>query len=368
MLNYNIYKIVLLIFILLCIWLSTIFPSHFSFPGALHQYTPSIHFSKGTPLKRPYYPKPKVWASMGLCYSETAKHNGKSSYPYKEVTYLSLLLWQYHLPEVSTMVRIVYTEQEVNETMLAYGEMLESAGAVVEWVRAEMDCVLQSQLVRLFAGEHPLVLEDDIVMTVDVNLFVMTKDILNPIFSNPRMTAWVPLYQLLFVDKEFSRDNPPRHKTFNQNMIAMRARTWLTITGYQGNLTQLVKSYEKIYKGANLEFGSWWYDQIITTHALLASKICTVPKDRWVWRMFSLKYDRHLEDTNTCWHGRGYTGCKAGSGNSHHPRLCLGCSSYKDCKWWHFSGKDRLAEHIKKFHGFSHHSIKLKVKNILKKI
>ena len=169
---------------------------------------------------------------------------------------------------------------------------------------------------RLFAGEHPLVLDDDIVMTVDVNLFVMTRDILQHIFSNPGMTAWVPLYQLLFVDKKFSEKNPPRHKTFNQNLIAMRARTWLNITGYQGNLTNLVNSYEKIYEGANLEFGSWWYDQIITTHALLASKICTVPEDRWVWRMFSLKHDPHLMDKDTCWHGQGYLGCNAWSGKS----------------------------------------------------
>ena len=53
----------------------------------------------------------------------------------------------------------------------------------------------------------------------------------------------------------------------------MRARIWLNITGYQGNLTHLVNSYEKIYEGANLQFGNWWYDQIITTHSLLASKI-----------------------------------------------------------------------------------------------
>ena len=134
------------------------------------------------------------------------------------------------------------------------------------------------------------------------------------------MIAWVPPYQLLFVDKKFSEKNPPRHKTFNQNLIAMRARTWLNITGYQGNLTNLVKSYEKIYEGANLEFGSWWYDQIITTHALLASKICTVPEDRWVWRMFSLKHDPLLVDKDTCWHGQGYLGCNAWSGKSYKVR------------------------------------------------
>ena len=163
-------------------------------------------------------------------------------------------------------------------------------------------------------------------MTVDVNLFVMTREILQPIFSSPGMTAWVPLYELLFIDDTNKKGDPPRHKTFNQNMLAMRARTWLSITGYQGNLTQLVKSYKGIYEGANLEFGSWWYDQVITSHALLTSKICTVPAGLWVWKMFSLEHDPSLVDRETCWHGRGYTGCRQGVG---HTRLCEGCSSYK---------------------------------------
>ena len=91
-----------------------------------------------------------IWAAMGLCWSETADHHGKGGYPYKDVTPLALLLWRYHLPAVRTIVRIVYTEREVNIMMEAYGEMLERAGAVVEWIKADgMDCVLKAQLVRL---------------------------------------------------------------------------------------------------------------------------------------------------------------------------------------------------------------------------
>ena len=108
---------------------------------------------------------------------------------------------------------------------------------------------------------------------------------------------------------------------------AMRARTWFSITGYDGNLTRLVKSYEKVYKGANMQFGNWWYDQVITTHALLANKICTTPKEKLVWKMFSLTHDENLLDRDTCWHGRGYTPCKFLS--SHRPMLCHGCSSYE---------------------------------------
>ena len=34
---------------------------------------------------------------------------------------------------------------------------------------------------------------------------------------------------------------------------------------------------------------------------------------------------------------------------------------FQDCKWWHFTGGDPLAKHIKRFHEFSHHSIKLEM-------
>ena len=91
----------------------------------------------------------KIWASMGLCYSHNTQLLGKSRYPYKDVAPLALLLWQYHVPEVKMLVRIVYTEPRLSSFMLVYGAMLERTGAVVEWIPAgDMDCVTKSQLVR----------------------------------------------------------------------------------------------------------------------------------------------------------------------------------------------------------------------------
>ena len=87
---------------------------------------------------------------MGLCYSHNIKEFGKKNYPYKQVLPLSLLLCRYHLPQVNTIVRIVYTEPELNDTMKSYGAMLERTGAVVEWIPAgNMSCVTMSQMVRL---------------------------------------------------------------------------------------------------------------------------------------------------------------------------------------------------------------------------
>ena len=63
---------------------------------------------------------------------------------------LALLLWNYHLPTVHTIVRIIYTEPELTEEMKMYETKLEKAGAkVVEWIPAgNMDCPLKSQLIR----------------------------------------------------------------------------------------------------------------------------------------------------------------------------------------------------------------------------
>ena len=247
---------------------------------------------------------PDVWVSMGLCYSANAKIMGKSHYPYKEVTPLSLLLWRYYLPTVRTIVRVVYTEKNITDTMRAYSSVLERAGALVEWVEAgAMDCVLKSQLIRLFAGENPNVMPDDIVMTVDVNLFVMTKDILLPIITSPWMTAWVPQYE------DSASISTGKGRTFNQNLIAMKAKTWCSITQYTGNLTELVERYKKKLGLGGEKLGTWYYDQLITTHALLDSRICTVPRQSGLWRMQGLRFNKSTEDTDSCWHGRGYRDC-----------------------------------------------------------
>ena len=92
--------------------------------------------------------------------SHNTKYHGKKNYPYKQVLPLALLLWRYHLPQVQTIVRLVYTESEVTDKMRSYGAMLERAGAVVvEWIPAgKMSCVTKSQLVRslLYTYQHKI--------------------------------------------------------------------------------------------------------------------------------------------------------------------------------------------------------------------
>ena len=221
----------------------------------------------------------KIWASMGLCYNHNTDKHGKSKYPYKDVAPLALLLWRHHLPRVNTLVRIVYTEPELSDFMRYYGSMLERAGAVVEWLPAGgMDCVLKSQLVRMFAVDNEAVADTDLVITVDINLFVMTEQILSPVFSRPSMTAWVPQ------NADTADISTGRGETFNQNLVAMRAADWKKITGYQGDLQKLVRTYREDLAVVD-DKSSWYTDQLITTWALLNSSVCTVPVTSGLWKM-----------------------------------------------------------------------------------
>jgi hypothetical protein len=55
---------------------------------------------------------PKMWVSMGVCYSETTHLYKKSRYPYAEVTPLAVMLWKM-ITDAEIIIRIVYkgTEQ-----------------------------------------------------------------------------------------------------------------------------------------------------------------------------------------------------------------------------------------------------------------
>ena len=91
-------------------------------------------------------------------------------------------------------------------------------------------------VVRLYAIENENVDDEDIVVTVDSNLFVMSKDILDFLDQYSNMTVWVPKYH-----DTLNGTGPDA--TFNQNLIAMKAKMWKKITGYEGKLNDLIHKY-----------------------------------------------------------------------------------------------------------------------------
>ena len=104
----------------------------------------------------------------------------------------------------------------------------------------------------MFAVDNDYVDENDIVMTVDINLFVMSEKIIAPILDSPRLVAWVPLYDDV--------------NTFGLSLIAMKAAFWRDITGYKGSLEDLVRLYREEVGLEELvrDTSSWDTDQLIT--------------------------------------------------------------------------------------------------------
>ena len=60
--------------------------------------------------------------------------------------------------------------------------------------------------------------EHDLIITVDVNLFVQTKKILAPIYENPNMKIWVFQWHNSAFGKDGIGD------TFNQNLISAESK------------------------------------------------------------------------------------------------------------------------------------------------
>ena len=94
----------------------------------------------------------------------------------------------------------------------------------------------------MFAGDNPAVADNDIVLNVDANLFVMSQEIIRPLISSPDMVAWVLNWNHEnYTNNE--RFKQPFQNTFNMNLLAMRAASWKEVAGYRGSTEGLVRQY-----------------------------------------------------------------------------------------------------------------------------
>ena len=88
-------------------------------------------------------------------------------------------------PIMQVIVQIIY-DNEVTDELQEYKENLEKLGATVFLVPTGKDiqCVLKSQLIRLLAQHFPFIHDNDVIVTADVDAFVMTKDLYKPLTLN----------------------------------------------------------------------------------------------------------------------------------------------------------------------------------------
>ena len=95
----------------------------------------------------------------------------------------------------------------------------------------------------MFAGDNAAVADTDIVVTVDANLFVMSPEIIRPLISSPDRVAWVINWS--YENYTGSTLNLKYFQnTFSAGLMAMRAASWMEVTGYRGSIEGLVNYYK----------------------------------------------------------------------------------------------------------------------------
>ena len=232
---------------------------------------------------------PRTWITMGLCWSANAQVHGKENFPYKDAAPLSSQLWMKITP-AKVIMQIVYSEAEISEELKDYKKELESYGAIVFLVPTgpDMKCVLKCQLIRLLAFKLPFIRDDDIIVTADVDAFIMTADTYKPLQLLDRK-IWLYRYAFTY----------GTGATFMMPFIGIKASVWKEILDYDdsldepkkgllGNgLTKMVEDY-----GMKMTFSdsyTWDIDQHILSHGILKSGYCSLPGDNKLWKELGLE-------------------------------------------------------------------------------
>lgn len=261
-----------------------------------------------------------IWVTMALCWSENTQYHGKGQFPYKEALPLSSQLWL-NLTTARVIAQIVYTEPSISDELRSYQSQLESHGVLVKLVPAQtMDCVLKAQLIRILVFDLPEVSPEDVVLTADVDAFIMTPKMVLPIKALRRKQIWIYRYALTF----------DMGNTFMLSFIGARAKTWKQILDYSGDIPQMMANYSQ---RMNFPEGyTWDRDQHIVSYAILKSQLCSLPKDNKLWKELNLEPNEQ-DDSQTCWHGSGaFEDCN----NKLWSRNILIRYHGGTCKWWHF--------------------------------
>ena len=140
-------------------------------------------------------PVPKIWVSMSLCWSEKSPLFGKSEYPYTYAAQLSSKLWRNVTDgEVNVLLTIVYNEDTFMDGLDDYVNTLEKEEGVIIVLEktSSLGCVLQSQISRMFGFRNKFMNDEDIILTSDVDIFIMDKKLLDPL--REPFSTWVYQY------------------------------------------------------------------------------------------------------------------------------------------------------------------------------
>ena len=142
------------------------------------------------------YPSFSLPIHVGLCWGENAQVHGKEKFPYSEAALRSTQLW-HKMTNATVIMQLVYSMPHPPKELLEYKARLASYGAQVLLLQSgHLPCVLTAQLVRLLAFQCEFVREEDIVVTADVDAFIMTPEILRPL--KKKVSVWIWRYELSY--------------------------------------------------------------------------------------------------------------------------------------------------------------------------
>jgi len=214
-----------------------------------------------------------------------------------------------------------------------YISKLEGLGARVSVHPAgNLDCVLSSQVARLVTAHyHPVIQDEDIVITADVDGFIMSPRILDPLQKASSFWVWGYDYsRILGVE-------------FQIPLLGTHSRTWKELIEFNGDMRSMIQNYNKLLKMQKEDKNDWFWDQNIVSYSLLTKRICSLPDDHEVWTRYRLK-PQAFDDSSSCWHGNLSTGmtCCADS-------KCI--EEDTSCMWMHLysqGGVDGLEEKYQK--------------------
>jgi len=272
----------------------------------------------------------KVWVTMGLCWGENTQYHGKQDFPYFEAAQRSIPLW-HSLTPARVIMQIVYNKN-INTQLIEYRKKLEGLGAVVLLKQSQdLPCVLTAQLIRLLAFDLEFVSAADVIVTADVDAFVMTPDILKPLKLKQK-NIWIWRYELTH----------NTGYTFMLPFIGATSSIWRRMLWYKGSLVEMVDHY-----GTLMDFKddyTWDVDQHIVSRSILESGVCNLSPSNPLWKEVKLK-PNDKRDRN-CWHGSGiYEDCN----NKLWTRNAMIRYQGGGCKWWHFYPDEGVKELEQKF-------------------
>ena len=214
------------------------------------------------------------------------------------------MLW-HKLTNATVAITIVHNNKYTSDSLKKYAQELEDLGAsVVVHHEDVLHCVLTSQIVRLVNVHlHDDIEPDDVVITADVDAFIMNPALLKPL-DHHNVSAWVWRYGLslssgfTFAMSFVGKSSVPLiyvNSKYLQIISGARSRTWKEMVRYDGSLSGMMNHYRELITPES----SWGWDQAILTYSLLQSGVCSL-EEKSKGR-FQKIMKKQLEFSINCW-------------------------------------------------------------------